>query len=317
MTYHPKDAPEAGPPPQPDAQAAAVDASIVIRTYNEGKWLGDALKAVAAQNPEPYSYEVVIVDSGSTDDTLKIAEAHGCRITHIKKSEFTFGRSLNMGCEAAIGRFLVFISGHCIPSGERWLHNLVKPLDEGVCAYTYGRQMGKPGITKFSEEQLFRKYFPDCSHIPQDDFFCNNANSAILTSVWKSHPFDETVTGLEDMALAKQLVADGMKIGYVADAPVIHIHEESWSKVKTRYEREAVALQDIMPEVHVGFGDFVRYTLAGIMHDWGEALDQRVFWKEAGNIVMFRFNQYWGSYQGNNNHRKLSQRRKDRYFYPR
>lgn len=130
-------------------------------------------------------------------------------------------------------------------------------------------------------------------------------------------PFDETVTGLEDMVLAKHLVGEGMKIGYVADASVIHIHEESWSKVKTRYEREAVALQDIMPEVHVGFGDFLRYTLAGIMHDWGEALDQRVFWKEAGNIVMFRFNQYWGSYQGNNNHRKLSQARKDRYFYPR
>jgi len=294
-----------------------MDASIVIRTYNEGKWLGEALQAVAAQDAAPYSYEVVIVDSGSTDDTLKIAEAHGCRITHIKKSDFTFGRSLNVGCEAAQGRFLVFISGHCIPVGARWLHDLVKPLDDGTCAYVYGRQQGKPGLTKFSEEQLFRKYFPETSNVPQDDFFCNNANSAILKSVWETRPFDETVTGLEDMVLAKQLVSDGMKIGYVAEASVIHIHEESWSKVKTRYEREAVALQDIMPEVHVSFGDFLRYTMAGVFHDLGEALTQRVFWKEAGGVILFRFNQYWGSYQGNNNHRKLSQDRKDRYFYPR
>lgn len=294
-----------------------MDASIVIRTYNEGKWLGEALKAVAAQDAAPYSFEVVIVDSGSTDDTLKIAQAHGCRITHIKKSDFTFGRSLNIGCEAAQGRFLVFISGHCIPVGTRWLHDLVKPLDDGRCAYVYGRQQGKPGLTKFSEEQLFRKYFPECSDIPQEGFFCNNANSAILKSVWETRPFDETVTGLEDMVLAKQLVSEGLKIGYVAEAPVIHIHEESWSKVKTRYEREAVALQDIMPEVHVGFGDFTRYILAGVFHDLGEALTRRVFWKEAGGIILFRFNQYWGSYQGNNNYRKLSQDRKDRYFYPR
>lgn len=294
-----------------------MDASIIIRTYNEGKWLGEALEACAIQNDGEFSFEVVIVDSGSTDNTLEIAEKHGARITHIKKSDFTFGRSLNIGCEFARGRFLVFISGHCIPVGEKWLENLLRPLDQNICAMTYGRQIGRERITKFSEEQLFRKYFPEHSMIPQEGFFCNNANSAIRTEVWKKYKFDEDVTGLEDMVIAKQLVADGLKVGYVADAPVIHLHEESWSKVKTRYEREAVALQVIMPEVHIGFGDFMRYVTAGIMFDLSEALGQRVFWKEAGNIFMFRLMQYWGSYKGNNDHRKLSQERKNRYFYPR
>lgn len=294
-----------------------MDASIVIRTYNEGKWLAEALEACAAQDDREFSYEIVIVDSGSTDDTLAIAERYGARITHIKKSDFTFGRSLNVGCDFAEGRFLVFISGHCIPVGDQWLANLVRPLHEGVVSYTYGRQQGRPGITKFSEEQLFKKYFPERSLVPQEGFFCNNANSAVLTEVWAQYRFDEEVTGLEDMVLAKQLVRDGHRIGYVADASVIHLHEETWSKVKTRYEREAVALQDIMPEVHIGFRDFVRYTAAGIMFDWSEALSQRVFWKEAGDIFMFRLMQYWGSYRGNNDHRKLSQTRKDRYFYPR
>ena len=294
-----------------------MDASIIIRTYNEGKWLGEALKACAAQDNSEFSHEVVIVDSGSTDETLKIAERSGARITHIKKSDFTFGRSLNIGCDFAEGRFLVFISGHCIPVGDQWLANLVRPLHDGVCAFTYGRQSGRDGVTKFSEEQLFRKYFPDHSAIPQEGYFCNNANSAVLADIWSRYRFDEAVTGLEDMVFAKQLVADGLKIGYVADAPVIHLHDESWSKVKTRYEREAVALQDIMPDVHIRFGDFLRYTAAGIMYDWSEALNQRVFWKQAWNIFMFRLMQYWGSYKGNNDHRKLSQARKDRYFYPR
>jgi glycosyltransferase involved in cell wall biosynthesis len=294
-----------------------MDASIVIRTYNEAKYLADVLAGCAAQDQSEYAHEVVVVDSGSTDGTLGIAERYGCRIVHIKKSEFTFGRSLNIGCEAARGRFLVFISGHCIPVGEKWLANLVRPLDQNRCVFAYGRQIGRKGVTKFSEEQLFKKYFPEHSAIPQDGFFCNNANSAVLAEVWRKYRFDETVTGLEDMVLGKQLHRDGHQIGYVADSIVEHLHEESWSKVKTRYEREAVALQDIMPEVHVRLRDFVRYALAGVLYDWSEALNQRVFWREAGNILMFRLMQYWGSYRGNNDHRVLSQSRKDRYFYPR
>lgn len=294
-----------------------MDASIIIRTYNEEKWLAETLEGCAAQDDSSYRYEVVIVDSGSTDNTLEIARKFGARITQIKKTDFTFGRSLNVGCEFAKGQFLAFISGHCIPVDHKWLENLLGPLDQNICAMTYGRQLGRDGITKFSEEQLFRKYFPQHSSVPQEGFFCNNANSAIRTDVWSKYKFDEDVTGLEDMVIGKQLVADGLTIGYVADAPVIHLHEESWSKIKTRYEREAVALQVIMPEVHIGFGDFIRYVAAGIMFDWSEALRQRVFWKEAGNIFMFRLMQYLGSYRGNNDHRKLSQERKNRYFYPR
>lgn len=294
-----------------------MDASIVIRTYNEAKWLPHALEGVRKQDLGDLEVEVVLVDSGSTDDTRKIAEEAGCRIVHIKKSDFTFGRSLNVGCEAAVGRNLVFISGHCIPDDPQWLARLIKPLDEGICGYSYGRQYGREGSSKFSEEMLFLKYFPTSSALPQDGFFCNNANAAVPKSIWEEIRFDEDVTGLEDMVFAKELVSRGGKVGYVADAPVIHVHEERWAQVKTRYEREAIALQGIMPEVHVSFGDFIRYTIAGMFYDWSEALNQRVFWKKSGEIMMFRLMQYWGTYRGNNDHRRISRERKERYFYPR
>lgn len=294
-----------------------MDASVVIRTYNEGRWLPEVLEAVARQDVEGLDVEVVIVDSGSTDDTRAIAERFGCRIVHIRKEDFTFGRSLNVGCDAAVGRNLVFISGHCIPVGDQWLKALIAPLDDGTADYVYGRQEGHSEITKFSEHQLFEKYFPVLSALPQEGFFCNNANSALPKEIWRAYPFDEEVTGLEDMVLAKQLVGDGRKIGYVAESSVIHIHDEPWSKIKIRYEREAIALQQIMPEVHIRFRDFVRYVMAGIFHDWGEALQQRVFFRQFGPIVLFRFNQFWGSYRGNNDHHRMSQERKERYFYPR
>ncbi|MGD2133666.1 MAG: glycosyltransferase family 2 protein [Maricaulaceae bacterium] len=292
------------------------DASIVIRTYNEGKWLPHVLDAVSRQDVNGYDYETVIVDSGSTDDTLDTASKNGCRIVHIEKDDFTFGRSLNVGCDAAEGRNLVFISGHCIPSHKLWLQRLIKPLDEGVVSYVYGQQEGHD-VTKFSERQLFKKYFPNQSALPQSGFFCNNANAALPKRIWSNSPFDEDVTGLEDMELARRLVEQGHSIGYVADAPVAHIHEENWSQIKIRYEREAIALQKIMPEVHVSFGDFVRYTAAGVFLDWSQALQQRAFFKHALEIVLFRTMQYWGTYRGNNDHRKMSKARKEHYFYPR
>lgn len=294
-----------------------MDASIIIRTFNEEKWLPGALQAIKEQHFGPLRVETIVVDSGSTDRTPQVAAECGCRLIHIRKSEFTFGRSLNMGCEAAEGRNLVFISGHCIPDSPDWLQKLIRPLDEGLCAYTYGRQVGRRDVSKFSEEMLFEKYFPQSSAIPQEGFFCNNANAAMPKVIWQGNRFDEDVTGLEDMLLAKQLHDQGLKIGYVAEAPVVHLHEENWSKIRSRYEREAIALRTIMPDVHVSFGDFIRYTVAGVLFDWSEALGKRLFWRQVGEIVLFRAAQYWGTYKGNNDHRKMSRERKERYFYPR
>ncbi|MEL6644965.1 MAG: glycosyltransferase family 2 protein [Pseudomonadota bacterium] len=297
-----------------------MDASIIIRTYNEARWLGDALDAVARQTG--VSFETILVDSGSDDGTVDIAEGHGCRIERIEKSEFTFGRSLNRGCAAAKGDVLVFLSGHCIPTVEDWLQRLIDPIGSDGVVYTYGRQIGRDGITKFSEEMLFQKYFPAQSSVPQDGFFCNNANSALDAETWRAHPFDEEVTGLEDLVMAKALVEKGHAIGYVAEAPVEHIHEETWPRVTTRYEREALAMQKIMPEVRFGLSELIRYTSAGIWLDFQEArrdgtMAQRGSLSLLREIVRFRTCQYFGTYRGARQHRKVSREMRERYYYPR
>lgn len=289
--------------------------SIIIRTYNEGRYLPELLHAVRRQNIALLK-EVIVVDSGSTDDTVRIATDFGCRIIHIHKEDFSFGRSLNVGCQAATGDVLVFISGHCIPIESHWLEALLTPIAAGTVVWTYGRQVGNES-SRFSERQLFAKHYPGTSQIPQKGFFCNNANSALLKTVWESYSFNEELTGLEDMHLAQRLVKEGMSLGYVAEAGVFHIHTETWSKVKTRFEREAVALQRIMPEVHISFWDFIRYVASSLLFDCGEALKQRSLVRNAGSIISYRTAQYWGSYRGNHLHRKLSRTVKERYFYPR
>jgi len=289
--------------------------SIIIRTLNEEKHLDALLSSIENQERAGMEVEVVLVDSGSGDNTLPIAESHGCKIVHITRDEFSFGRSLNMGCAAASGEVLVMISGHCVPTDKQWLQALCQPLLQNKAGYTYGRQMGGPN-SYYSECRIFSKYFPAESRIPQDGFYCNNANSAIKRSLWEKNHFDEELTGLEDMGLAKRLVDDGGKVAYVAEACVYHYHEENWSSVKRRFEREAIALQKIMPQLHIHKRDLVRYIFSSIWLDLKNAIHEGIFFEKINEIIRYRLCQYWGGFVGNNDHRKLSHSQKEEYFYP-
>lgn len=289
--------------------------SIIIRTLNEARHLDQLLSSIHTQETGDFTREIVLVDSGSTDGTLLIAEKHGCLITHISREEFSFGRSLNRGCEAAQGDILVLVSGHCIPCNPHWLRSLCQPIADGLVDYSYGRQLGNEE-SQFSECQIFAKYFPAYSKLPQEGFFCNNANSALSRKAWETYRFDEEVTGLEDMELAKRLCHDGGRVGYVAEAAVHHLHDETWPQIKRRFEREALALQKIMPQIHLRHRDAARYISSSILHDWGQAIREKVWLRKAWSILLYRVNQYTGSLKGNRNHRKLSHEQKDKYFYP-
>ena len=97
------------------------------------------------------------------------------------------------------------------------------------------------------------------------------------------------------MDLAKRLMNNNYKLGYCADAVVYHLHNETWSQVMWRYEREAFALRLIMPEVHVSFWDFLRYTINAITIDSIMAVREKVFFRNFIEIIMFRTMQYWGN----------------------
>ena len=291
-------------------------ASIVIRTLNEARHLEDLLKAIAGQQTgKDLTMETIVIDSGSEDGTLAIAANYACRVLHIKREEFSFGRSLNHACAAARGEILVMVSGHCVPTGAAWLQALCQPIIDGSAAYSYGRQLG--GLaSRYSECRIFAKYFPEQSAIPQEGYYCNNANAALAKSAWETHRFDEDLTGLEDMDLAKRLVAAGGKVAYVAESCVYHHHYEQWASVQRRFERESIALRHIMPQVHIRKRDLLRYVLSSIYLDSQAARQEGVWARKLAEIITYRLRQYWGSFKGNHEHRRLSNTQKDRYFYP-
>src|SRR3546814_15445542 len=123
-----------------------------MRTLDEARYLGELLEAIGQEDTGPFQVEVVVIDSGSTDGTLEIAERHGCTITHITREQFSFGRSLNMGCEVASGEILVLISGHCVPADRTWLRKLCQPIADGRVDYSSGTPNGGPESTFHNDQ---------------------------------------------------------------------------------------------------------------------------------------------------------------------
>ena len=104
------------------------ETSIIIRTYNESRYLPDLLKAIQKQGYR--DYETIVVDSGSIDGTVEIAAQHADSVIPIQSDDFTFGYSLNIGIQAAKGRFIVIVSAHTLPVDQDWLAKLVHPLHD-------------------------------------------------------------------------------------------------------------------------------------------------------------------------------------------
>jgi glycosyltransferase involved in cell wall biosynthesis len=287
--------------------------SVVIRAYNESKHIGRLLKGLEQQTVKPD--EIILVDSGSTDDTVAIAESAGCRIVHIAKEEFSFGRALNRGCAAAGGDILLFASAHVYPVYNTYVEHIVNAFDRQGVAIAYGRQVGDER-TKFSESRVMLKWFPHQNIWDQGHPFSNNANAAVLKSVWRESPYDESLTGLEDLDFAKKALTRGHKIAYVADAPVVHVHEESWSIIRNRYRREAMAYARIVEGAKMSLPNAVGLALSNIASDYKEAVKVNRLRSNVVSIPQFRFAQFIGAWEGFRAPDHVTARLRERFYYP-
>jgi glycosyltransferase involved in cell wall biosynthesis len=291
-----------------------VNCSIVIRAYNEEKHIGRLLEGIRQQTVK--DVEIVLVDSGSTDRTVSISESLGARILQIASNEFTFGRSLNLGIQAAKQEFIVIASAHVYPVYPDWLESLLRPFDDENIALTYGKQRG-PESAQFSEQQIYHQWYPDISKPRQATAFCNNANAAIRKSLWEKNPYDETLTGLEDLAWGKWAKEQGYDLAYVAEAEIIHVHEETPQGVFNRYRREGMAFKQIYPEAHFSVYDFARLTTMNILSDLWHAARQGVLWKNISSIFRFRLMQFRGTRMGYRESGLLTPQLRETFYYAR
>ena len=287
--------------------------SVVIRCYNEEQHIGRILSGIMQQTVR--NVEIIVVDSGSTDATLSIASRYRVKVLSIRPEAFSFGRSLNIGCKASNDEFIVIASGHVYPVYKDWLERLLAPFSDPQVALVYGKQRGNES-TQYAEHRVFEQWFPEESDFDQRHPFCNNANAAIRRKVWTEIPYDEDLTGLEDLDWARTVMTQGYSVAYVADAEIIHVHEESPSQTFNRYRREAIALKRIYPEQHMRFHEFVKLYCSSLTSDLVNAIRDGQLWGNISSIASFRLMQYWGAYQGFKQQGAVSLELKQRFYYP-
>ena len=287
--------------------------SVVIRAYNEAPQIVRLLEGLSRQTWA--DLEVILVDSGSTDSTVEQVAAVGAKVVHILPEEFTFGRSLNLGLAAATCDLGVIASAHVYPVYPDWLERLLEPFSDPQVALTYGKQRA-PASAHFPEQQVYQCWYPEYSDLRQAHPFCNNANAAVRLSAWRVHPYDEVLTGLEDLAWAKWALGEGYNIAYVAEAEIIHTHNETRHGEYNRYRREGMAFKRIYPEAHFSLYDFARMTSANIASDLWHALKQQFFLKSALSIFWYRTAQFWGTYQGYRRSLAWDWNLRQTFYYP-
>ena len=287
--------------------------SIVIRTLNEAEHLPALLDTIGVQTLQPD--EIVLVDSGSTDSTVEIAERAELTIVHIPPGEFTFGRALNWGCERAKGEVLVFVSAHVYALSDRWLEDLVAPFADPQVGLSYGGQTGDHR-SNFAEIQLLKRWFPDEATNDQQNPFCNNANCAVRRSLWEDVPYDEALPGLEDMAFARDIRAAGHRIAYVPGAKIAHVHEEALRQTFNRYRREALAYQTIFGSQDLGLAQSIGLAAESIAKDSRAAVRERKL-ASIGSAAGFRVAQFAGAWVGHRTSPSESQQVVRRMYYPR
>ena len=270
--------------------------SVIIRARNEGRHIGAALAALQAQRYPP-GFEVLLVDTESTDDTVAIARRFGAAVISLELARFSFGRALNLGAEIARGDYLVHLSADAVPQHADHLSRLVAPLADPQVAATYGRQLPRPGACP-SEARDLADWFPPAPRaLPRP--FLSNANAAVRRPVWQEHPFDEGVASAEDAVWAAGIVAAGYRIVYVPRATVRHSHPAWPSVAYRRGRRDAQGLRRVDPALR-RFGLWRMLRMAGGLSwlDWRFALRHRYgpwWWP---HIPLYRLAQAWGIYRG-------------------
>jgi rhamnosyltransferase len=218
----------------------APNVSIVILTKNAGRGFRATLQKIYEQQTD-LTFELIIVDSGSMDESLKIVDEFPARKFTIAPEDFNFGLTRNHGFSLARGEYIVTISQDATPYDRRWLDNLIRPffLSPNVVA-VQGATRSPPDRPVFYWERQGQFYFTSEAKSWED---CGRSlsfvNCAVRRTFWESHPIEYTPFS-EDKLFARQVQASGGQIAEAREAICVHGHEYTFRTLVKRLLAEGM-----------------------------------------------------------------------------
>ncbi len=204
-----------------------------------------AVLAMTLSQKTTFKYDVLVIDSGSSDIALdyvrRMAEENVLYLKEISKKDFGHGKTRNLGIEMTNSEFVAFLTQDALPVNKYWLQNLVNPMMENdEIAGVFGRHYSYPASGRKMHHDLesFMQGFdrgPQVVRISDwDDYhsslstqqfmhYYSDNNSCLRRSVWKEIPYQDVNYG-EDQIWAKEIIEAGYSKAYAKDAAVYHSH---------------------------------------------------------------------------------------------
>ncbi|PWU21619.1 MAG: hypothetical protein C5B50_01285 [Verrucomicrobia bacterium] len=214
--------------------------SIVVRSFNEGWALRDTLPAITAQ--EYKSWELIVIDSGSTDGSAElIRKAHPRHFIQIEPGQYNPSRVLNLGMQLARSEFGIFLNADATPQGTDWLRPMVMALQDPQTAAVFGRQVPRLDCQAVFAHDYERCFGPNRESTRWPHFF-SMVSSGLRKDIWAKRGFLETMQYSEDDEYTRWCRTQGYNVVYCPKSVVMHSHNYTPDQAYRRSFGEARAL---------------------------------------------------------------------------
>ena len=217
--------------------------SVIVPTYNAKDLLAELFSRLRSQSVD---FELVIIDSSSTDGTAELAKEAADTFLSIPKHTFDHGGTRAIAAKAAKGELLLFLTQDALPENDHTLENLLQAFDDPVVGAVFGRQLPYESTSLFGKhlryfnypENSYTRTFSDKAHYGLKTVFFSDSFSAYRRSVLAEVGWfkDGLIVG-EDMYVIAKIVIAGYKVAYRADAVVFHAHSYSvWEDFRRYFD---------------------------------------------------------------------------------
>jgi GT2 family glycosyltransferase len=243
----------------------AAGVTVAIPVYNGARYLDEVLAAVRTQRIDR-ELELLIVDSGSTDGSLEIAERHGARIQRIDKAEFSHGGTRNRMMELAAGDHVAFLTQDATPAHDGWLAALLEGFEQAAdVALVFGPHEPRRDASHVIKAEMERHFATwgggraiDVQRLERTpsalvayrDFpgrltFFSDVNGCVARWAWERVPYRQ-VPYAEDQLLGREMIEAGFAKVFHPEARVLHSHEYPPAQFLRRYFDEFRSLREVL-----------------------------------------------------------------------
>ena len=236
--------------------------SIIIPTKNAGDDFEFLMKMLKNQEGIE-SIEIIVVDSGSQDDTLSIAENYGAKIVTIPPEQFSHSYARNRGAQEASGEYLLFTVQDALPPNRTWLYELLSILMKNDVSAVSCAETPREDADLFyrviswnhynflgvNESDKIFKMPEHSDHISlRQNGQLSDLACLISRELFKEYQY--RLNYAEDLDLGIRLIKDGHHIAFLGSTRIIHSHNRTAFYFLKRGYVDNLFLSDI-------FSDFI------------------------------------------------------------